>query len=76
MQDGYRLLDTVLTEGYSHDGAASIIAAALCDARRQGQREVSKPCRHCDSANMLDGLHIYGERKCCPDCDHRADEAL
>jgi hypothetical protein len=29
-----------------------------------------QPCRHC---NAPEGLphHVYGERKCCPDCDHR-----
>ena len=27
------------------------------------------PCRWCDRANPAD--HVPGERKCCPDCDHR-----
>lgn len=28
-------------------------------------------CRYCTSHSENDGRHVYGERKCCPDCDHR-----
>lgn len=31
-------------------------------------------CRYCTSAGMGDGAHVHGERKCCPDCDHRPDD--
>jgi len=27
------------------------------------------PCRYCGSTDPTH--HVYGERKCCPDCDHR-----
>lgn len=30
------------------------------------------PCRWCGSANP--SHHVRGERKCCPDCDHRIPE--
>ena len=32
--------------------------------------DYAAPCRECGNANPAD--HVYGERKCCPDCDHRA----
>lgn len=32
------------------------------------------PCRNCSSLSLLAPAHIYGERVCCPDCDHRPDE--
>jgi hypothetical protein len=57
------------------------IAAALDAAEARGRAEMAAelrtPCRHCSSRALLDGWHAYGQRKCCPDCDHRdlADEA-
>ena len=48
------------------------VRAALADAREQGRAEMNNPCRFCGSPTMLDGLHIWGRRKWCPDCDHRA----
>lgn len=32
------------------------------------------PCRYCSSLSLHAPTHIYGDRKCCPDCDHRPDE--
>jgi len=32
---------------------------------------VGAPCRNCSSQSITDGMHIYGELVCCPDCDHR-----
>jgi hypothetical protein len=32
------------------------------------------PCRGCGNLSLKDPTHIYGDRKCCPDCDHRPDE--
>lgn len=29
------------------------------------------PCRSCGNLSLKHPAHIYGERKCCPDCDHR-----
>jgi hypothetical protein len=28
-------------------------------------------CRYCGNDSMDNVQHIKGERKCCPDCDHR-----
>jgi hypothetical protein len=29
------------------------------------------PCRGCGSVDRSGSAHVFGERKCCPDCDHR-----
>jgi hypothetical protein len=29
------------------------------------------PCRGCGDTGQGPADHVYGERKCCPDCDHR-----
>jgi len=34
----------------------------------------STPCRGCGNASPY--VHVYGERKCCPDCDHRAEPSV
>ena len=31
-------------------------------------------CRYCGSSSVTNEHHVYGERKCCPDCDHRPPE--
>jgi hypothetical protein len=40
------------------------VAAGTLDA------PAPQPCRHCGAPEGLP-YHVYGERKCCPDCDHR-----
>lgn len=32
------------------------------------------PCRYCNSLSLKAPTHVYGDRKCCPDCDHRPTE--
>lgn len=39
---------------------------------RPDERDV--PCRYCGTVSLRTPTHIYGERKCCPDCDHRPTE--
>ncbi len=34
-------------------------------------RTETLPCRGCGNVDPGGVAHVYGERKCCPDCDHR-----
>lgn len=54
--------------------ALAPVVARLCEQRAAEARTeaLTSPCRYCGSRTVLDGLHVHGERKCCPDCDHRA----
>lgn len=50
----------------------------LCGLERE-TREIPKhlrnvPCIYCGSPGLDAPTHIYGERKCCPDCEHRPTE--
>lgn len=54
------------------DEIAAAIAAAREEGRQEVRAELRSPCRNCSSRALLDGWHAYGNKKCCPDCDHRA----
>lgn len=30
-------------------------------------------CRYCGNEGLNNAQHVFGERKCCPDCDHRTE---
>jgi len=60
-----QLLQQALQQAHAHAERERRFVALFRPSNHDG------PCRNCSSTGTDDGWHTYGERACCPDCDHR-----
>jgi hypothetical protein len=62
------------THPYFVEGCAECVTRAeQLEALEDDARMMPEPCRGCGTTDPTGEHHIWGERKCCPDCDHRPE---